>query len=66
MDEKDFVVTFDTSPDYQVDSDLKQQLQFDGFFLDPDKYDPVRELGSGGFAKVHVVFLTTGVIILNT
>lgn len=38
--------------DDQVDSDLKQQLQFDGFYLDPNKYDPVRELGSGGFAQV--------------
>lgn len=50
--EEDVEVTDNALTDDQVDSDLKQQLQFDGFYLDPNKYDPVRELGSGGFAQV--------------
>ena len=44
---KPFTVT-----DVQVDQELKQKLQFDGCFLDPKKYDPVKFLGSGGYAKV--------------
>ena len=39
----------------QVDADLKRQLQFEGCFLNPEKYDPVKHLGRGGQAKVHVV-----------
>ena len=38
--------------DDHVDFDLKRKLQFEGMFLDPEKYDPVRMLGSGGFGKV--------------
>ena len=44
---KPFTVT-----DAQVDLELKGKLQSDGCFLDPEKYDPVRLLGSGGYAKV--------------
>ena len=38
----------------QVAQTLRSQLGLDrdGSFLDPDKYDPVKLLGSGGFAKV--------------
>ena len=32
--------------------ELKGKLQSDGCFLDPEKYDPVKFLGSGGYAKV--------------
>lgn len=39
----------------QVDAVLKRQLQFEGCFLNPKKYDPVKPLGSGGHAKVHLV-----------
>ena len=35
---------------------LKQQLQFEGCFLDPKRYDPVKRLGRGGYAKVHLCF----------
>ena len=44
---KPFTVT-----DVQVNLELKEKLQFDGCFLDPEKYDPVKFLGSGGYAKV--------------
>ena len=44
---KPFTVT-----DAQVDLELKGKLQSDGCFLDPEKYDPVKFLGSGGYAKV--------------
>ena len=40
----------------QVNSGLKRQLQFEGCFLDPEKYDPVKRLGHGGYAKVHLCF----------
>lgn len=30
-------------------------LDRDGSFLDPEKYEPVKLLGSGGFAKVYLV-----------
>ena len=40
----------------EVNPVLKQQLQFEGCFLDPDKYDPVKRLGHGGYAKVHLCF----------
>ena len=36
----------------QVESSLRPQLSSDGCFLDPEKYEPVKLLGSGGFAKV--------------
>ena len=39
----------------QVDAVLKRQLQFEGCFLNPEKYDPVKPLGRGGQAKVHLV-----------
>ena len=38
----------------QVNPVLKRQLQFEGCFLDPEKYDPVKRLGHGGYAKVHL------------
>ncbi|XP_073230003.1 uncharacterized protein [Porites lutea] len=41
--------------DAQVDLELKGKLQSDGCFLDPEKYDPVKFLGSGGYAKVYLV-----------
>ena len=41
-----------TLTDAQVDLELKGKLQSDGCFLDPEKYDPVKFLGSGGYAKV--------------
>ena len=44
---KPFTVT-----DTQVDLELKRKLQSDGCCLDPEKYDPVKFLGSGGYAKV--------------
>ena len=44
---KPFTVT-----DVQVDLELKGNLQSDGCFLDPEKYDPVKLLGSGGYAMV--------------
>ena len=37
----------------EVNPVLKRQLQFEGCFLDPEKYDPVKHLGHGGYAKVH-------------
>ena len=40
----------------EVNPVLKRQLQFEGCFLDPDKYDPVKRLGQGGYAKVHLCF----------
>ena len=40
----------------QVNPVLKRQLQFEGCFLDPEKYDPVKRLGHGGYAKVHLCF----------
>ena len=42
--------------DVQVDKKLKQRLQDEGCFLDPEKYDPVKRLGYGGYAKVHFCF----------
>ena len=44
---KPFTVT-----DAQVDLELKGKLQSDGCFLDPEKYDPVKFLGSGGYTQV--------------
>ena len=44
---KPFTVT-----DVQVNLELKGNLQSDGYFLDPEKYDPVKFLGSGGYSKV--------------
>ena len=35
-----------------VDSALRLELTTDGCFLDPEKYEPVKLLGMGGFAKV--------------
>ncbi|KAL9959172.1 hypothetical protein ACROYT_G036266 [Oculina patagonica] len=37
-----------------VQSAPRLQLTFEGRFLDPEKYEPVKELGSGGFAKVYL------------
>lgn len=80
LDEEDFgrtvdgltddALTDDVVSDDHVDSDLKRQLQFDGMFLDPEKYDPVRMLGSGGFGQVKVargnVQYQDGWIVANT
>lgn len=30
-------------------------LNRDGAFLDPEKYDPIQHLGTGGFAEVYLV-----------
>lgn len=35
-----------------VDSALRSELTVEGCFLDPEKYEPVKQLGRGGFAKV--------------
>ena len=40
----------------QVNLMLKRRLQDEGCFLDPEKYDPVKRLGKGGYAKVHLCF----------
>ena len=40
----------------QVDEKLKRRLQDEGCFLHPEKYDPVKRLGKGGYAKVHLCF----------
>ena len=40
----------------QVNPVLKRQLQFEGCFLDPERYDPVKRLGHGGYAKVHLFY----------
>lgn len=37
---------------FPLDPELKRQLQFDRCFLHPEKYDPVKFLGSAEFAKV--------------
>ena len=37
---------------FPLDPELKRQLQIDGRFLHPGKYDPVKFLGSGGFTQV--------------
>ena len=37
---------------FPLDPELKRKLQFDGCFLHPERYDPVKFLGAGGFAKV--------------
>ena len=42
--------------DVQVDEKLKRRLQDEGCFLDPEKYDPVKRLGHGGYARVHLCF----------
>jgi len=34
------------------ESAQRPQLMVDGRFLDPEKYEPVKLIGSGGFAKV--------------
>ena len=31
-------------------------LDRDGTFLDPEKYDPIKHLGTGGFAEVPYLF----------
>ena len=40
----------------QVNLMLKRRLQDEGCFLDPEKYDPVKRLGHGGYARVHLCF----------
>lgn len=41
----------------QVNLMLKRRLQDEGCFLDPEKYDPVKRLGHGGYARVHYFML---------
>ena len=43
----------------QVQSGRSLQLTVDGNYLDPEKYEPVKLIGSGGFAKVNVVWFRT-------
>jgi len=38
-----------------VDSALRSELSINGRFLDPEKYDPIKLIGSGGFAKVILI-----------
>lgn len=54
----DHGTTNNTRTSVPVDSALGLELTIDGRFLDPEKYDPVKLLGSGGFAKViyHLIF----------
>lgn len=43
-----------------VESAPRLQLTMEGSYLDPEKYEPVKLLGSGGFAKV-IVFSTQSI-----
>ena len=38
-------------------------LDRDGAFLDPEKYDPIKRLGSGGFAKACLLSTYTLVVV---
>ena len=38
----------------QVSLVLKQQFQYEGCFLDPEKYDQVKCLGHGAYPRVHL------------
>ena len=40
----------------QVNLMLKRRLQYEGCFLDPEKYDRVKCLGYGAYARVHLCF----------
>ena len=40
-----------------VSSALRAQLTSNGNFLDPEKYEPIKLIGSGGFAKVIVKYI---------
>lgn len=44
---------------------LRSQLGLDrdGAFLDPEKYDPIKHLGSGGFAEVRLLSTYTLVLV---
>ena len=59
QDITDHGTTSNTRTSIPVDSALRSQLTADGRFLDPEKYDPVKLLGSGGFAKVIYHLLIT-------
>ena len=52
QDITDHGTTSNTRTSVPVDSALGLQLTINGCFLDPEKYEPVKLLGSGGFAKV--------------
>ena len=45
-----------TVANLQVNLMLKRQLQYEGCFLDPEKYDRVKCLGHGAYARVHLCF----------
>ena len=49
----------------QVDEKLKRRLQDEGCFLDPEKYDPVKRLGHGGYAKVHFMLFLWSILCIN-
>jgi len=51
----DHGTTNSTRTSIPVDSALRSELTIDGRFLDPEKYDPVKLIGSGGFAKVILI-----------
>ena len=38
-------------------------LDRDGAFLDPEKYDPIKHLGSGGFAEARLLSTYTLVVV---
>ena len=38
-------------------------LDRDGAFLDPEKYDPIKHLGSGGFAEARLLSTYTSVVV---
>lgn len=44
--------TTSTRMSVPVESALRSELMYNGRFLDPEKYEPVKLLGCGGFAKV--------------
>ena len=60
QDNTDHGTTSNTRTSIPVDSALKSQLTVDGCVLDPEKYEPIKLLGRGGFAKViNLSFVNT-------
>ena len=58
QDITDHDTTSNTRTSIPVDSALRLELMTEGSFLDPEKYEPVKRLGRGGFAKVIYHLLT--------
>ena len=55
QDITDHGTTNNTRTSVPVDSALRSELSINGRFLDPEIYDPVKLIGSGGFAKVILI-----------